>query len=484
MTVLQSSGEVVLADGQAASELLYSTLSDAVDELRLPRGSWNLSDQAAFRRDYALRLPLYEAARLASPQRSALAQLMVQGLNQKVHWQHGASSLPLAHALRSSKPRIGLDAPRSAAALPLEVHHFKSPLACQPSLVYSGRQWTGDEWAALGEKMLEQQVISTAAAESLAWVSRELLHSGSLDLRARKIVVLGAGAEMAPTRLWLEAGAQVLWLDTLPPPESRQRDERLAGSLFWPAQGVDLLQRPQEVLATMIAFADGDPLDVGLYAYAPGRAREVRLTGAMNALVDALPVELLASVTLLVSPTTPTALSAHEVSAMQARLDRRPGWERWLAAVGVLGRTVGPAEIASGAATRTVVSIQGASYQAAQYLGKILTAEVWAARKAFRVSANTAAITRTRSLEHPIFTAAFGGAAAFGIETLTPTQSRYLNGVLALADWLQPGAPMPGKVRVHGGIHTLPYPLESALRVAAAIGFVRKPGLLLGLVKK
>jgi len=138
-----------------------------------------------------------------------------------------------------------------------------------------------------------------------------------------------------------------------------------------------------------------------------------------------------------------------------------------------------------------VVGIQGASYQAAQYLGKVLVAECWATphperpeHRALRVSANTAAITRTRSLNHPVFAAAFAGAGAFGVETFTPRLSRRLNGLLAVRDWLHPEPPTPGQVRVHGGIHTLPYPLDSALRVAAAIGLARSPRLLRGLLRR
>ena len=51
-------------------------------------------------------------------------------------------------------------------------------------------------------------------------------------------------------------------------------------------------------------------------------------------------------------------------------------------------------------------------------------------------------------------------------------------------DWLHPDPPVPGRIRVHGGIHTLPYPLETALRVAAAMGFARSPRLLRGLLKR
>lgn len=116
-----------------------------------------------------------------------------------------------------------------------------------------------------------------------------------------------------------------------------------------------------------------------------------------------------------------------------------------------------------------------------------MTAECWAGHGApaaeqsrpLRVSANIAAITRTRSLDHPLFAAAFGGAGAFGVETFTPRQSRCVNGLLAVRDWLHPDPSVPGRIRVHGGIRTLPYPLEPALQVAAGFGFVRSPrGLL------
>ena len=101
-----------------------------------------------------------------------------------------------------------------------------------------------------------------------------------------------------------------------------------------------------------------------------------------------------------------------------------------------------------------------------------------------RVSANTAPITQTRSLAHPVFNAAFGGAAAVRVQTFTPSQLQTLSGLLAVHDWLHPTAPRPGKISVHGGIHTLPYPMDIALRVAAAIGFAQSPKLLGSLLKR
>ena len=176
---------------------------------------------------------------------------------------------------------------------------------------------------------------------------------------------------------------------------------------------------------------------------------------------------------------------------MRTRQQQRPPWEAFLGQLGILGRGSGCVAKGEIAASRSLVGIQGASYQAAQYLGKLMTAEAWTthgqilqnASTGLRVSANTAPITQTRSVTHPIFDAAFGGAKALGVETLTPLQSQTLNGLLAIHDWIHPSLPVPAALRVHGGIHTLPYPMNTALRVAAAIGFVRRPSLLVRLLR-
>ena len=65
-------------------------------------------------------------------------------------------------------------------------------------------------------------------------------------------------------------------------------------------------------MATIIEFSAGSACDICLYAYAPGQARELRLTGVMNAIINAMPSELMASVTMLVSPTTPSELQVSD----------------------------------------------------------------------------------------------------------------------------------------------------------------------------
>ncbi len=479
---MDNSPEVVLQPGLSASDVLYATLRataaafpDALATAPIP------ADGSAFRTAYVQALPHFEALRISHPERIAIAQHLCTTLQDKLLWQHEESMVPLNNALEQSVPPLNLQS-----------HKYSGDAGWAPNFVYQGKRWEVGEFAELGALLHDRNVITRTASQALAWIGAHTQSTGCLDLTGRKIAMLGANAEMAPTRLWLEAGAHVLWLDTAPPPKSWLDVPGMSGRLTWPTGNADLLRQPREVLATLIAFADGDPLDLGLYAYAPGKARELRLTATMNALVNALPTALVRSVTILVSPTTPAHLSAQDLQAAQRRRTSRPAWEAVFEVLGLLGRKGNAVvEHNEAAVAGMLVGTQGASYQAAQYLGKVLMADTWAAvgqlgvdePTPLRVSANTAAITRTRSLDHPVFAAAFGGAGAFGVETMTPRQSRRLNGLLAVHDWLCPDRPIPGVVRVHGGIHTLPYPLDVALRVAAAIGFARSPRLLGGLFK-
>jgi hypothetical protein len=151
---------------------------------------------------------------------------------------------------------------------------------------------------------------------------------------------------------------------------------------------------------------------------------------------------------------------------------------------------------------RSIVAIQGTSYQAAQYVEKVLAMERWAAfgvaaeGGAAALSANVAGITRTRSLDHPMFAAAYLGCGAFGVETFAPETTRPLCALLMLHDLLNPkapGAPEAGRVRspeallgkrVHGGVYGLPFELQRMLVGAGVIGFVKKPSLLGGFLRR
>jgi hypothetical protein len=193
---------------------------------------------------------------------------------------------------------------------------------------------------------------------------------------------------------------------------------------------------------------------------------------------------------MLLSPTTCGVLTEAELATEATRRAEAPRWLRALARMRALGSGGGHTTIGDTSTNRGVVSIQGGSYQGAQYIGKMLTGEVWAAADPpFSVSANTAGISLTNSLQHPVFDLAFAGARALDVETFAPATTALLNGLLTLRDRLDracAGRPIDElfTTRVHGGIYVTPYPIDPALRVAAAIGSMKDPRRITALLRR
>jgi hypothetical protein len=289
---------------------------------------------------------------------------------------------------------------------------------------------------------------------------------GHLQLSGERFALLGAGAEIAPTRHLLAAGATVLWCDVVPPPDALTAGP---GRLVHTRGRADLLEVPNRVAGTVARFAEAEgPVHLGLFAYGPGKGREWRLAAAMNAVTRALPAEALRSVGLYVSPTTPARLPDEAAEVLRRRSAAPARGLRLLRAVGAL--TPNRSLPDHRPVADVVVPIQGVSYQAAQWVEKTLAMEALrAAEPKVRVSANVAPVTETRSLQHPVFAAAFRGAPIFGVSSFPPSFTRTLSALAYLEDVL--GAePAPGPKSLHGGLFTLPWTLESAIRVAAARG--------------
>ena len=168
-----------------------------------------------------------------------------------------------------------------------------------------------------------------------------------------------------------------------------------------------------------------------------------------------------------------------------------------------MARLLPPSRLDRAAVCRAIVPAQGVSYQAAQYLGKQLSAEAYAAfgttpnvERPLTVSANVAPMTRTRSLIHPIFETAFVGADAFDIEIFDPPTTRALSGLMMLHDVLNPAAPgasshaYPDSAsrarglfsqQIHGGVYASPFALSPSISVALFIGLAREPKRLASL---
>lgn len=500
---------VELPPGRSASALLHELLAEVCARFPQALAAAQFPERAAdFRKRFPDILPRFEAARAASAQRSEIARFLFGASQAALRWcdAHGERPLAdaLADAIANARHRSAPAEAQSPAAQPAgdsrnpgaeSARHASGGEAgarrLLPGVPFEGRSFRGAELRELGALLCERGLCTPAVAESLNWIAERAGREG-LSLAGRRFAVLGAGAELAPTPLLLEAGAEVLWIDLAAPPHAlRQMSAAGAGRLHWQAEAGDLLQQPLAIAAQLARFAKFGPLDIGLYAYAPGRGREWRLAGVMNALVNALPPEARRSASLLVSPTSPVLLEETALAAEAQRRATRPAWQALLESAGLLGSGGGHTQVANARVTRSVVALQGASYQAAQYLEKLLAAETWRAHgppqapAPFPVSANVAGITLTRSLSHPLFDAGFEGARAFGCLAFAPQTTRALCGLLSLHDLLDPAAAARlGPRHIHGGVFALPYPINPAIQTAALIGLARRPTLLTALLRR
>ncbi len=486
---------VVLPTGHTGSSLFHALLIQAATEFPGALRSVNLPPRpGAFKRDYGEILARFEAARVVAPERVDIARFLVRTSQSQLEYAGDDGRISLAEHLADTAPAPQLaetklgNGPTFRAEVPLD-----------------GQVHRGRAIVELAERMAGDHHMTLAAVRALRWIVEHIeAQGGHLDLRDHNFVVLGAGAELAATRMLLAAGARVLWIDVADPKYLLSQAGDLSGTLVRPSNGGNLLEQPREVAAAIRRFAEEHgPVQVGMFAYASGSSQEWRLGAAMNAITTHLPPAIVKSVAMLVSPTTAATLQPECVVAAKQGLARSELWKTALHRAGILGAPGHYAEYGAEIA-RATVSIQGLSYQAAQYISKLMAAETLAVhgidlasatRQPVTVSANVAGITRTRSLAHPLFQAAFIGAPHFGVRIFDPAATRALSGLLILHDLLNPAAPGASghqlsdvrhkaagvlSQQVHGGIYSLPYVLEHAIRIAALIGMGRKPSLLLG----
>jgi hypothetical protein len=483
-----STRAVVLPAGSSGSSLFHEVLATVAaryahvfERARLP------ATPHAFKRDDGGALARFEAARVSSPERSEIARALVQTAQEAFRFGDAQQGVPLAEYLSTRVPWPNLE---------YRVHGVRRGLSVE--LPFEGRVHRGKAAQTVIERLRAAHQLSDAAYTAASWII-ERLGDDALDLHGERFVLLGAGAELAPSEMLLRAGATVLWLDLADPARLASTE---GGTLVRAGvEASNILERPREIAAAIRAFAVDGPVHIGMFAYAPGASREWRLGAAMHAIVASLEPELVRSVSMLISPTTPAVLSAEAVQAAQLRKLNSPAWQRVLGRARVISEPGHHAE-RDVRVSRSTVSLQGSSYQAAQYLCKTAAAESYAIHgtnpsveraQPITVSANVAGITRTRSLSHPLFSAAFLGAEEFGVRIFEPATTRALGGLLMLHDLLNPEAPGAAEAhstdcrakasgllaqQVHGGVYGLPWVLEDVIRVAALVGIANRPSLL------
>ncbi len=477
---------VAFPQGTSGSALFARLLEETIAAFPAAFGGLRVARGKEFRATYGELVTQFEERRARAENRTEIALHLARRQLESFVFESETGSRPLLEAFAEKAEPLALTTGTGEPSRDAVI-----------AVPYLGTIHRADELATLGSEFVARHTSTVAAARALSWIGARAEKSGALDLREERFAVLGAAAEIAPTQQLIHTGARVLWIDVQEPPPAL----RLA-NVSWVAGGADLLASPVRIARTIDAFADGHPLRIGAYAYAPGRGREWRLAVAMNAIAHRIDPTHAASLSMLLSPTTPAVAQPEDLAARLLRISQAKLWQRGLVNAGWLTE----AHVGSGDSTvvRAVVAAQGPTYQAAQYLAKRIFSEALAghgsalaatavgsaaAHRPLVVSANVAPITRTRSLQHPVFEAGFLGAPRFGVEIFDPQTTRALGAMMMLHDLLNEASPAatsrtPAQAaalyqqQIHGGIFGMPWALDRAIGAAAAIGFAQRPRLL------
>jgi hypothetical protein len=356
-------------------------------------------------------------------------------------------------------------------------------------LPYHGERLRGDALHRQLDHWVGAGVIEPSCADAVRLVAD---NPQWLRLEGRRVVVLGAGAEMGPLTALLRWGAEVVAVD-LPNPALWQRlagtAQRYGGRLHLPATerghdlgagtgiGVDLLHEVNRV-AAWIGGLEG-PLVLGNYVYADG-ATHVRVTTA----VDALTVHLLRArsdiaLAFLATPTDVFAVPPEAVEEATRRYAQATGVSRLrrplrMVSVGRLfARNYPPG--ADPGINDTLVLQQGPNYALAKRIQRWRAIQARADGTA--ASLRVAPATRTRSVvKNRVLAAAFAGAHRFGIEVFDPATSNTLMAALLVHDLCSGRTPQREAWReeafaaAHGGLWRQPYAPRSVLGIAVLLG--------------
>lgn len=380
------------------------------------------------------------------------------------------------------------------------------------SVPYRGRRLFGDDL----RHQLQAWVDAGIAEPSFAAAVEMVMDNPDwLDLSDIDVAVLGAGAEMGPTRSLLRWGARVHAVD-LPRAAVWQHviatARSTSGTLHLPVErgtlpeslrdgavvtedndatlaalaGADLLGRAPQVRTWLSRI--GRPMVVGNYTYADGMTH-VRLSLATDAIMTDI-AETFPGSTLayLATPTDVFMVPLEAVEESRQRWAHR-GAGRVFQAPLRLARQFAPnyPDIVTMTSGRQVgvndslVPQQGPNYALAKRFQRWRATTLRA--EGHRVSLNIAPATRTASVvKNRALAAAYAGAGRFGVEVFEPATSTTLMAALLVHDLRNPDAAADPRVNLdhpldlfiqganHGGLWRVAYSPRSVLGVAALLG--------------
>ena len=339
-----------------------------------------------------------------------------------------------------------------------------------------------------------------------------------LDLTDVDVAVLGASAEMGPTRSLLRWGARIHAVD-LPRPglwekliqttrstagamripialDAEGQPPFVVGGLVHPdddvnvAQhaGVNLLTHAPEI-RTWLDVID-QPFVLGTYAYADGAAHAL-LSMAADAIADDL-INRRDDITLafLATPTDVFMVPIEAVAEAQRRWDARGFAALFQAPLRMAGQFepnypdiyVTPEGREIGI-NDSLIPQQGPNYALAKRIQRWRA--LYSRAQGVPVSLNLAPATRTQSvIKNRALSAAYAGAGRFGVEIFEPATSTVLMSALLVHDLRNPSSvanpdtplanPMDqfSALANHGGLWRTAYSPRSVLGIAALMGLL------------
>ena len=467
-------------DGRrSTTRTLRAVLADAAGAID-PALEQSVLGCEGWRSDYVELLHELTAACGRSPEAAtAAADAGLASMRSRLVFERAGSERPLERALETIEPNAAHGTGVIAGTAP-PVRELRVP--------YRGRELQGKELREQLARWVDGGVVEPSFAQAIELVAE---NPDWLALAGRTVVLVGAGAELAPLQPLCAWGARVAAID-LPVPAIAERVGAIAragaGEVIVPldgdgGQGADIAHALPEVHRWLDGLPGERPLVLGMYAYADG-GRHVTASGAFDVLatrmLDARPDTALA---FLATPTDaylapPEAIAAAR-DAYAARRLRRP-LQAPLKLVS-RGRLFAPAYRADDRVADVLIKQQGPNYAIAKRLQRwrgVLTA------REHRVSFNVAPASWTRSVtKNRVLGAAYASAHRHGIEIFSADTSRVLMAAMLVHDLHRPGRTgghpeaLFSDSAAHGGLWRAAYEPRSVLGFAAFVGL---PGALVG----
>jgi hypothetical protein len=416
----------------------------------------------------------FEVTRGSSPQRRKIAQFIADLTQKEFAFGVGRESSSLEDAARIA-----------CAPMPLVTRQWSSEIS-EPKLrlVHLDREFVGraaiTEWF---DSMHDAGLMTNPAREGLTWAIERSDDVGWIEhhLHGEKFALLGGTAELSPLGELLAAGADVFTTS-----RSDKKPEELiaqdiaqnspAGRLFYASEGSDLLKQWPAIANTIIEnFSEGRKIHVCALAYAGGQGQEWRLSAAMDAVIRRIRAAgLLASVTYYLSPSVITEISAQTAELSEARFRKSYTVAKRVLNTIALGCLWQPnvIEVAGRRWSKSMLSMQGASYIGANLFGKIYPAEFYSETfdntgDPIVVSANVGPISWTRSTNVEATRAILSHLGDFGIHVFESAATRKLMYLLMIHDLFRVPRSRGAlfEKQIHGGVFTSPWSLDAVAKL-------------------